>query len=57
MNIILGIAFAWLCYEHIMDAIEPNRLTRSRVRWNSIALALITGFLAYGWLFVVGNIQ
>jgi hypothetical protein len=54
MNIILGCVFLFICYDHVRTAIEPNRATRNSVRWNNIALALVTGFLGLVWLGLIG---
>lgn len=51
MNLIVGFIFAFLAYLHVRDLIDPNRMDRARVRWNSATLAMVFGFLAYLWIF------
>ena len=50
MNIIFGIVMLWIAYNHMRDAIDPNRVTRSQVRWNSSFLCLLTTFLGLAFL-------
>jgi len=47
MNIVLGILFLWAAWEHLQDAINPDRLTRTRVRINSTMMFLVLCMLVY----------
>lgn len=54
MNIIIGVICLWLAWTHVQDAIDPNRLDRNRVRWNSATLAVLTAFLGLLFLGFIG---
>ena len=54
MNFILGAIMLWLAFEHMRDALDPNRLTRMRVQINSAIIAILMGFLGLVFIGAVG---
>ncbi len=54
MNIIIGLLMFWICYRHVRVAVNPNEADRAYVRWNAVALAMLTGFIGLVFLGLIG---
>ena len=57
MNIFIALFFAWLTYQNVLDAIEPNRQSRTAVRINSIIIAMLCAFISWGWFVGPGLVE
>lgn len=54
MNIIIGLLCLFISYGHVRVAINPDRADRAYVRWNAVALSLLTAFLGLVFLGLIG---
>jgi len=55
MNIFLGIMFLYFAFSYLQDAMNPNRLTRSRVQMMAGVLAIMSAFIGLVMLFGGGG--